>query len=773
MFEATMALNEQEQILANQFAGTGQEATALATTIKTNLLGAYNRLLIEGRNLFDGFANDGLKGVWEAWRETWTQEGLDRVIDEYVEKDAAATVAMDKENKAKQASLIELAVSGVGSINQLKEAQRLLTQELNDLNPESERYLEVQKQLATIQGTLTDRLKTFNTEISNSTTKTLAAKGSIEQLTGVVSELSKLLNQVNPDRINDLIPKVVEAEKILSDARRRMAETIEQYKLDNIDSLSVEEQVRLHKELLEKQEIETKAQIETTIKDEELLQATIQRLRLETAENSLKQDLRLQKEGSKEFIRIQSELAETQKEIAKTDTLIDFQKYEADLEHYYEITYRKLTGAFELGEELEDRLNLIKINKEISLLEKKKSLAIENNESIFEYENELLRLQSEQVKAQARVNTDYVARLAEINRETLDVPIFDPNNLEASLEAFEDYNRRREIQLQERNIKLLELDREYLEKSNQSTTEIDQQIADAKLNLAVSTNDKLIEENERKNQEIIAQDQRTAQLLASTFEAIGDTLEKILDGTLKTTEERQKALLRLLINTVEAVTIAMATAYALAQPDSVSTFGLTGAARAAAMAGLIKGAFSVVKGVALNEDGGLLQYGQGGTLKEGDIFSGKSHKFGGTKFSLRKGSVREIQEAEAGEAILKKTSTTAWLPLISAINESGGGKRLSGDSDRWKPILNSLKKYEDGGISSLYSTIPQIASPYGGMVAVISPENMKEFAQLVADQQVQSLRPVVARIATEVVEGVLESNRMKERKSNALVGSEV
>ena len=85
----------------------------------------------------------------------------------------------------------------------------------------------------------------------------------------------------------------------------------------------------------------------------------------------------------------------------------------------------------------------------------------------------------------------------------------------------------------------------------------------------------------------------------------------------------------------------------------------------------------------------------------------------------------------------------------------------------------SLKKYEDGGISSLYSTIPQIASPYGGMVAVISPENMKEFALLVADQQVQSLRPVVARIATEVVDGVLESNRMKERKSNALVGSEV
>jgi len=65
------------------------------------------------------------------------------------------------------------------------------------------------------------------------------------------------------------------------------------------------------------------------------------------------------------------------------------------------------------------------------------------------------------------------------------------------------------------------------------------------------------------------------------------------------------------------------------------------------------------------------------TFSKGDILKGKSHARGGIPFSLN----NELGfEAEGGEALINKRSTELFKPLLSSINEAGGGKKFaSGD----------------------------------------------------------------------------------------------
>ena len=70
------------------------------------------------------------------------------------------------------------------------------------------------------------------------------------------------------------------------------------------------------------------------------------------------------------------------------------------------------------------------------------------------------------------------------------------------------------------------------------------------------------------------------------------------------------------------------------------------------------------------------------------MFQGASHAQGGIKFA----SGGRIMEAEGGEAIINKRSTSMFKPLLSAINQIGGGK-----------------KFQTGGITP--SIAPELANP--------------------------------------------------------------
>jgi len=62
-----------------------------------------------------------------------------------------------------------------------------------------------------------------------------------------------------------------------------------------------------------------------------------------------------------------------------------------------------------------------------------------------------------------------------------------------------------------------------------------------------------------------------------------------------------------------------------------------------------------------------------GGLVDGGVFEGASHAQGGIKFA----SGGRIMEAEGGEAIINKRSTSMYKPLLSAINQAGGGKKFA------------------------------------------------------------------------------------------------
>ncbi len=62
---------------------------------------------------------------------------------------------------------------------------------------------------------------------------------------------------------------------------------------------------------------------------------------------------------------------------------------------------------------------------------------------------------------------------------------------------------------------------------------------------------------------------------------------------------------------------------------------------------------------------------------KGDILKGRNHASGGIPFSI--GGMLGF-EAEGGEALINKRSTSMFRPLLSAINEAGGGKKFASGS---------------------------------------------------------------------------------------------
>jgi hypothetical protein len=76
---------------------------------------------------------------------------------------------------------------------------------------------------------------------------------------------------------------------------------------------------------------------------------------------------------------------------------------------------------------------------------------------------------------------------------------------------------------------------------------------------------------------------------------------------------------------------------------------------------------------------GALQAGKVAGIKfeDGGLLRGRSHAQGGIPFLL---DGQAGFEAEGGEAIINKRSTSMFAPLLSAINVAGGGKKfMSGD----------------------------------------------------------------------------------------------
>ena len=113
------------------------------------------------------------------------------------------------------------------------------------------------------------------------------------------------------------------------------------------------------------------------------------------------------------------------------------------------------------------------------------------------------------------------------------------------------------------------------------------------------------------------------------------------------------------------------------------------------------------------EQGG--QFEQGG-LTRGGMFVGNSHANGGIKFRVG----GRIMEAEGGEAIINKKSTSMFRPVLSAINSYNGNGVKFADGG----LLNSGEKFAMGG--ELRSAQQLISGGVGTSKVVIVESDMTE-----------------------------------------------
>lgn len=133
--------------------------------------------------------------------------------------------------------------------------------------------------------------------------------------------------------------------------------------------------------------------------------------------------------------------------------------------------------------------------------------------------------------------------------------------------------------------------------------------------------------------------------------------------------------------------------------QGVSGDPFTAIVRVAAMAAQLASVISNLKALTSSSGGGGggsqemsqdvgNQFAEGG-LTRGGMFQGNSHANGGVKFRVG----GRIHEAEGGEAIINKKSTSMFRPMLSAINSYNGNGVKFADGG----LLNSGEKFAMGG----------------------------------------------------------------------------
>jgi hypothetical protein len=125
---------------------------------------------------------------------------------------------------------------------------------------------------------------------------------------------------------------------------------------------------------------------------------------------------------------------------------------------------------------------------------------------------------------------------------------------------------------------------------------------------------------------------------------------------------------------------------AAANPANAVTFGGAGVSQAAVLTGIAIANAGIQTAAILAQ-----KYADGGLL------SGPSHAQGGIPFTV---GGQAGFEAEGGEAIINKKSTAMYAPLLSAINEAGGGVAFAKGG-----LAKPVSKFQRGGVASVQSSM--------------------------------------------------------------------
>jgi hypothetical protein len=165
--------------------------------------------------------------------------------------------------------------------------------------------------------------------------------------------------------------------------------------------------------------------------------------------------------------------------------------------------------------------------------------------------------------------------------------------------------------------------------------------------------------------------------------------------------------------------------------------------------------------------GGLLEYGDGGLLEYGDggVFDGPSHKDGGIQaFNKNSGKIVEV---EGGEAIINKKSSQMFKPILSALNEAGGGIKFA-DGGITPGNLNTMMSKMTSNVANVNvgSSSPVNVNVNVNGTITIDGKNFK-----IPDEQKDMLssnimKQVMLKVNSEINQGTIFTAGKKTKTDN-------
>jgi hypothetical protein len=780
--DATFELNQEQQLLAAQFAGTTFDLDTLTTKTKAFGTSLLNDLLFSFRAARKEISEGN---IFQALFLTTDEDTIQGIKEE----DAIALREIKEAEKEIADQRRESALEGTLGIQGLRAEQARLKQEIDDARVAGEDYSGLQQQLTAVTNNLSKATGVLNTNIQRTKAgyKELAAEGSIDQLSDRVRGLQQQISKASPNRALELIEELNRAELDLSAAKKEYDDFKESVREANIELLPIDEQVAIiEKQIALRRELELQA-AQVRVSDEEQLLAEVALINAKFDKESSENRVRQYEEETADYVKLTGEISEATSNIKDLEIDVVVKGKEAALREAERLTEQALRAVFTSEEELQERIELLRLQTDSSSISTRLQLENLSADERFKLEVDLAEKTKQLKEAQAKVDIDFAARLAEIDvaeRENTIIPEFNPDDIDATLEAIRAFENERTIIEQEAKVERLELERELLLRQGEETLEIEQQIAEETLKLEQEKNAGLIAEANKRAAAQAEFAKKVADAEEKAFQQIGKSLGNFLINTAEDSEAAFKQLAQGILGTVIDLIAQQATllvTQSFAQPDSVLSFGATGATRVALITGLIQGASSALKNILtanLNAEGGVLQ--GGGFLRDGGVFAGLPHSAGGVKFLLNTAYGPSLQEAELNEAIISAPATNKWKGLLSAINFDGGAKSFSPETGKYLSILRGIKptRYATGGqLGGGTGSIPMLVDPAtgrpGGAVATIRSEDMESLAVMVADRFNDAGSQFAETIVGRVVAGLDESNRLKEREASASANAEI
>lgn len=360
---------------------------------------------------------------------------------------------------------------------------------------------------------------------------------------------------------------------------------------------------------------------------------------------------------------IQNELSDEELRIAKERTAIITQQLalgENLEEDEQELADARLRQA-EVEEEREKRMikfiteqNLV-TNQQIAIVSKLESIRRKGLETATKLEQEFLsEIQKTRVAA---IEDDEMRALASLD--------FKHNEEVRKLQ--EKFSKVAELTEAEKE-SLAKLEEKDITKANEKDLQELERIKgkqEARLAAEDEFNVLLLEKDKaflKKKQALLNESQvEQLKIVQGIGQSIGQEFANILADQTKTGKDFIKFTIKLVLDALNKVVIAKM----VESQVSGIALGPAGIVAAGLKVAAIQALFTGAK-IAISK------FAQGG-LVDGGVFQGNSHADGGVKFS----SGGRVMEAEGGEAIINKRSTSMFRPMLSAMNQMGGGKKFA------------------------------------------------------------------------------------------------